>query len=48
MIALCSHGIPWEIATSMPDDTRRAWAIAVGIYEGGDFDFVGQKWNTKE
>ena len=47
-MTLCSHGIPWEIATTLPDDIRMAWVIQAGTYEGGDFDFIGWKWNEKK
>ena len=32
----------------MPDDIRNAWVIAVGTYEGGEFDYVGNAWAKKD
>ena len=33
LITLLEHGIPWDVATTMPDDIRAGWTVAIGNRE---------------
>ena len=41
------NGVPWDIATSMPDEVRMGWSVAVGNMNSGDknqFDWGSMSW----
>ena len=33
------NGVPFDVAFSLDDITRTAWAIKMSIFEGGEFDW---------
>ena len=44
MLGLVSKGLPWEVVINTRHDERLAFAIAIGIFEGGEFDWAKMEW----
>jgi hypothetical protein len=40
--------MPWDIATTLPERVREGWMIAIGRYEGNEFDFESWQWKKRE
>jgi hypothetical protein len=38
------HGVPFDVAFSLPDIDRQAWSIIFGQFDGGEFDFNSLAW----
>ncbi|MBV1829723.1 hypothetical protein HNW77_01375 [Komagataeibacter sp. AV436] len=42
--ALVGHGVPWDVAMSMPRVRRMAFLVAFGELAGGRYDWSTQQW----
>jgi hypothetical protein len=40
-LALLKHGVPFDVAFALDNNTRTAWLVMIGENEGGVFN-----WNT--
>jgi hypothetical protein len=36
------------VAWSLDDETRTAWCIIIGEFEGNEFDFHAMKWRERK
>jgi hypothetical protein len=39
------HGVPFDIAFSLPDDERTAWVVVLGELDGSRYDFATRTWS---
>ena len=40
--------MPWDVATAMPDEVRLGWVVAVGTYNGQNFDWEQGAFRTPQ
>jgi len=41
---LVRHGVPFDVAFSLPPGERLAWVVAVAELDGQNFDWAARKW----
>ena len=41
---LVKHGVPFDVAFSLPDDERLAFVVVIGTLNGGFFDWQTKRW----
>jgi len=41
---LVKNGVPFDVAFSLPVDERLAWVVAMGRFDGLDYDWSAQRW----
>ena len=39
-----TKGVPWDVVMAMDDIERAGFCIALGIAEGGKFNFASMQW----
>lgn len=47
-LALVKHGIPFDVAFSLTNDTRVAWNIICGEIDGGEFDWSALEFKKRK
>ncbi len=47
MLWLVKNGVPWHIAESLPPEERIAYAVVMGTFEGGNFDWDTLTWDRR-
>jgi hypothetical protein len=46
-VAACGSGLPFDVAFAAEDDFVKAWIVAKGENEGGEFNWTLMKWMEK-
>jgi hypothetical protein len=46
-LPLVKHGVPFDLAFSMPRWRAMAFAVAIGEGDGGQFDWSSMKWRER-
>lgn len=41
---LVRNGVPFDVAFCLPADERLAWVVAMGRFEGLEFDWATRRW----
>jgi hypothetical protein len=41
---LVRNGVPFDVAFALPVDERLAWVVAMGRFEGLDYDWSTRQW----
>jgi hypothetical protein len=47
VLLLCRHGIPFDVAVSLPERDRIAWTIAEQELDGNVFDWKAGRWRER-
>jgi hypothetical protein len=46
-LALVQQNVPFDVAFSLTNNQRKAWLIAIGENEGGEFDWARFKFRER-
>jgi hypothetical protein len=41
---LVRHGVPFDVAFSLPQADRAAWVVVMGRFEGLDYNWTDGSW----
>lgn len=45
---LVKHGVPFDVAFSLPDEEMLAFYVILGEYEGGDWSWDEMRWLKRD
>jgi hypothetical protein len=47
VLYLVKHGVPFDLAASLPAEDLLVWSVIMGRFEGSEFDFDTMRWKAR-